>query len=243
MKIIAVIPARYDSQRFPGKPLALINGKPMIQWVYEQTKKVELIKDVYVATDDKRIFDSVVSFGGLAIMTGECSCGTDRIYEAGKDIDADIVLNVQGDEPMINPQMIEEVLSAFEDESVLMATLKKRIDNSEDLNNPNVVKVITDYNNDAIYFSRYPIPYMRNEFEEYIVYKHIGMYAYKKDFMKTFVELPKSFLEKSESLEQLRCLENGFKIRVIETNGETIGVDTPEQLKAVEEAMIKEGWA
>lgn len=240
--IIAIIPARYQSSRFPGKPLAIVNGKPMIQWVYEQTKKVVLIKDVYVATDDKRIFDTVVSFGGQAIMTGDCSCGTDRIFEASKDMDADIIVNVQGDEPMIRPQMIEEVLSAFEEENVLMSTLKKRIDDQEDIDNPNVVKVITDTSNDAIYFSRYPIPYKRNDLDEYKVYKHVGMYAYKKDFLKTFVNLPKSFLEKSESLEQLRCLENGFKIRVIETNGETIGVDTPEQLKAVEESMIKEGW-
>lgn len=242
MIILAIIPARYESSRFLGKPLALIAGKPMIQWVYEQTKKVDLIKDVYVATDDERIFDCVVSFGGRAIMTGECSCGTDRIYEASKNLNADIIINVQGDEPMIKPQMIEEVLSAFEDENVLMATLKKRIDDKEEINNPNVVKVITDNHNDALYFSRFPIPYLRNDFEEYKVFKHIGMYAYRKEFLKTYVGLQKAFLEKAESLEQLRCLENGYKIRVIETEFETIGVDTPEQLKAVEEAMIKEGW-
>ncbi len=243
MNIVAVIPARYNSSRFPGKPLANIAGKPMIQWVYEQTKKVEAIKEVYVATDDKRIFACVTSFGGKAIMTGECSCGTDRIYEACKNLDADIVVNVQGDEPMIKPQMIEEVLSAFDDENVVMATLKKCINDQNDIDNPNVVKVITDINNNAIYFSRYPIPYMRNEFEEYKVFKHIGMYAYKKEFLETFVNLPKSFLEKAESLEQLRCLENGFRIRVMETELETIGVDTPEQMKAVEEYMLKEDLA
>lgn len=239
-KIIAIIPARYQSSRFPGKPLAVISGKPMIQRVYEQVSGVPEIAEVYVATDDRRIYDAVESFGGRVVMTGECACGSDRVYQACKDIEADIVLNIQGDEPMIKTQMIQDLIGAFNDPEVQMATLKKEIISESDINNPNIAKVITDINNDAIYFSRSTIPYNRDGGETVKYYKHIGVYGYTKRFLKTFVELPQSSLEKSEQLEQLRAIENGCKIRVIETQYQSIGVDLPEHIAIVEAEMEKE---
>ena len=239
--VIAVIPARYQSSRFPGKPLALIAGKPMIQWVYEKVKKVQEISEVYVATDDQRIFDCVNRFGGKAIMTGECVCGSDRVYQACKDIDCEIVLNIQGDEPMIKTEMIQDLISAFNDPSVQMATLKKEIFTESDINNPNIAKLITDENNNAIYFSRSTIPYNRDNRDDVHYFKHIGVYGYKKEFLKKFVEMPQSSLEKAEQLEQLRAIENGYKIRVIETQYQSIGVDLPEHIKVVEDEMKKEG--
>ena len=236
MKVIVILPARYGSTRFPGKPLAKICGKPMIQYVYETASSAAGIDDCFVATDDQRIVDAVVSFGGKAILTGDFSCGSDRVEWASRKIDCDVIINVQGDEPLIKKEMIEELVSAFKDPNVQMATLKKRIDNLDDINNPNVVKVITDVNGDAIYFSRFSIPFCRDDKNKgkLSVYKHVGIYAYRKQFLSRYVKLEKSFLEQMESLEQLRVLENGFKIRVLETNCETIGVDTPEQLKEIE---------
>lgn len=238
-KIIAVIPSRYESSRFPGKPLAVICDKPMIQHVYERVSAVEQICDVYVATDDERIFDCVESFGGNAIMTEQCNCGTDRVYQASKDIDCDIVLNIQGDEPAIKTEMIEDLISAFCDDSVQFATLKKKCENSGDCFATNIVKVITDINGDAIYFSRYDIPFNRdNRAIDY--YKHIGAYGYTKEFLEKYVSLPQSSLELAESLEQLRAIENGYKIRVIETKFNSIGVDLPEHIKMVEAELKKE---
>ncbi|WP_456110617.1 3-deoxy-manno-octulosonate cytidylyltransferase [Roseburia inulinivorans] len=239
-KVVTVIPARYQSSRFPGKPLAKILGKPMIQWVYERVSKVEAINEVYVATDSQEIFDVVTNFGGTAILTGECKCGTDRVYEAIKNINADIVLNIQGDEPLIKKEMIESIIAEFSDPDVNMVTLKKKITNVNDVNKANVVKVISDIHNDAIYFSRCPIPFDRdgNEGAEY--YKHIGIYGYTKNFLNTFVNLKRSNLECMENLEQLRAIENGYKIRVVETQYESVGVDLPEHIALVEEAMKKE---
>ena len=239
LKIIAVIPSRYGSSRFPGKPLAMILGKPMIQWVYERIVNIDEISDAYVATDDERIYNTVIGFGGKAVMTGECSCGTDRVYQACKDIDCDIVLNIQGDEPMIKPEMVKDLISAFDDSEVKMATLKKEIFTESDINNPNIAKLITDANHDAIYFSRSTIPYNRDK-KEVKYYKHIGVYGYTKNFLKTFVNLPKSDLENSEQLEQLRVIENGYKIRVVETEYQSIGVDLPEHIKLVESEIKKE---
>ena len=175
-KIIAIIPSRYSSSRFPGKPLAKICGKPMVQWVYERVASVKEIESVYVATDDMRIYNAVKGFGGKAIMTGECSCGTDRVYQACKDMEGDIILNVQGDEPLIKPEMIRDLIAAFQDPEVQMATLKKKIANIEELENPNVVKVITDQFGDALYFSRFAIPYDRENKTPIDRYKHIGIY-------------------------------------------------------------------
>ncbi len=241
MKIIAIIPARYSSSRFPGKPLADICGKPMIQWVYERVSSVNEIAAVYVATDDIRIFESVEGFGGNAIITGECSCGTDRVYQASKDIEADIILNVQGDEPLIKPEMIRTLIETFNDSDVQMATLKKKIIDREELDNPNVVKVITDRFGDAIYFSRFAIPYDRERKSEIDRYKHIGIYGYKKSFLKKYVALPQTNLEKTECLEQLRAIENGYKIRVSETTYQSVGVDEPSDIFRVKEQMKREG--
>ncbi|MCI9259584.1 MAG: 3-deoxy-manno-octulosonate cytidylyltransferase [Romboutsia sp.] len=241
-KVVAVIPARYASSRFPGKPLAKIHDKPMIQWVYERVKGVEGITDVYVATDDERIFDTVECFGGKVIMTSkDHKSGTDRISEAISKIDddIDIVLNIQGDEPMIKKEMISQLISAFDDESVNMATLKKRLYDEDDINNPNIAKVITDVNNDATYFSRSTIPYNRDGKDDIKYFKHIGVYGYKKDFLMKFSNLKKSNLEELEQLEQLRVIENGYKIRVIETEYESIGVDLPEHIDKVESLLLK----
>ena len=235
-KIIAVIPARYQSSRFPGKPLALIKGKPMIQWVYERVTEVEELIDVYVATDDVRIKDVVEAFGGKDIMTGECSCGTDRVYIASKDVDCDIVVNIQGDEPLIKKEMVQKLIEAFDDQNVKMATLKKSIIDQKEIDDSNVVKVITDKNDDAIYFSRYPIPFNRDA-KEVNYYKHIGMYAYRKDFLKKIVDCEQTQYEKIESLEQLRVIENGYKIRVKETDFQSIGIDTPSQIELAEKLM------
>lgn len=240
MKIIAVIPARYQSSRFPGKPLADICGKPMIQYVYETVSNIETISDAYVATDDERIYNAVSNFGGKAVMTGKCACGSERVAQACSDIECDVVLNIQGDEPMIRPEMICDLISAFDDSSVNIATLKKRIMSREDIENPNIAKLITDVNNNAIYFSRSTIPYNRDNLETVKYYKHIGVYGYKKDFLMKFAQLPRSPLECAEELEQLRALENGYSIRVVETEYQSIGVDLPEHIALVEREMKNE---
>lgn len=243
MKTIAIIPSRYGSTRFPGKPLALIKGKPMIQWVVENVRKAEKVDDVYVATDDKRILDCVNDFGGKALMTSDKhTCGTDRLAECAQILnldDEDIILNIQGDEPTFRKEMVEDLISVFDDEDVYFGTLKVEIRNDEELNNPNCVKVINDLKGDAIYFSRYTIPYVRDEKNKNIVkhYKHIGAYGYKKWFLMKYSGMAKSGLEISESLEQLRAIENGYKIRVKETEYETVGVDTPDQIYLAEEFM------
>jgi len=239
MKVIAVIPARYNSSRFPGKPLASILGKSMIYWVYKSVSEILEISETYVATDDERIFNEVEQFGGRAVMTGECACGTDRIYEACKDLDFDIVLNIQGDEPMIRRELVLALLSAFTDENVCMSTLKKKIDAEHEINDPNIAKLITDQSGNAIYFSRSTIPYNRDKNPCVDYYKHIGMYGYRKDFLKQFVQLPRTPLEIAEELEQLRAIENGYPIRVVETKFQSIGVDLPEHIPLVEAHLKK----
>ena len=235
--IVAVIPARYQSSRFPGKPLAMIAGKPMIQRVYEQVKQAVGIDEVVVATDDERIYNTVRQFNGKAVMTGECSCGTERVYEATKDNICNIVINVQGDEPLIKPKMIEELVSVFANNDVVMATLCKEIVDENEVNNPNIVKVIRDKNDDALYFSRYPIPFNRDGRNDIKYYKHIGIYGYTKDFLKEYVSMEKSSLEIAENLEQLRVLENGYKIKIKETIYDSIGVDRQEDIIKLEEAL------
>lgn len=235
--IVAVIPARYQSSRFPGKPLAMIAGKPMIQRVYEQVKQAVGIDEVVVATDDERIYNTVRQFNGKAVMTGECSCGTERVYEATKDNICNIVINVQGDEPLIKPKMIEELVSVFANNDVVMATLCKEIVDENEVNNPNIVKVIRDKNDDALYFSRYPIPFNRDGRNDIKYYKHIGIYGYTKDFLKEYVSMEKSSLEIAENLEQLRVLENGYKIKIEETIYDSIGVDRQEDIIKIEEAL------
>lgn len=232
-KIIAVIPARYQSSRFPGKPLAMILGKSMIQRVYERVRAVDFFMDVIVATDDQRIRQEVERFGGHAVMTGVCNCGTERVYQAVCQTDAEIIINIQGDEPLIKGEMIKELADIFEDPSVVMATLKKKIDNKDEIMRNNIVKVVTDQCGNALYFSRSPIPCDRDHAGA-VYYKHIGIYGYTKDFLGTYVQLPQTEMETIEKLEQLRVLENGYQIRVKETIYETFGVDLPEQISQVE---------
>ena len=237
MKIIGIIPSRYSSTRFPGKPLIDIEGKTMIQRVYEQSKECSLLTDLVVATDDERIYDHVKAFGGNVLMTSSThTSGTERCFEVAEKLNTnsdDIIINIQGDEPFINPQQIELVLSCFNDASTDIATLYKKIISVADINNSNVVKVVKSFNSDAIYFSRSPIPFVRGaESKDWIsetnFYKHIGIYGYKQSILERIVNLSTGELEKAESLEQLRWLESGFKIKVKETDFESMAIDTPE---------------
>ena len=237
MRIAAIIPAWYASTRFPGKPLADIKGRPMIEHVYNRVKDIDEIEKVIIATDDQRIYQQVEEFGGTVLMTSSnLKSGTDRIAEAAAKLEVDIVVNVQGDEPLLKQEMVREAIQPFyEDSTVLMSTLKKEIIDPSEINNPNVVKVVTDKKENALYFSRNPIPYPRNEGTIY--YKHIGLYVYNKQFLIEYSQLQQTSLEKSESLEQLRVLENGYKIRVVETKYNSIGVDVPEDILKVEKMM------
>jgi 3-deoxy-manno-octulosonate cytidylyltransferase (CMP-KDO synthetase) len=238
MKILGVIPARYASTRFPGKPLIDLAGKTMIQRVYEQVSLAHTISQVVVATDDQRIFKHVDDFGGKVCMTKESHIsGTDRCFEAMslQSEVFDYVINIQGDEPFIQPQQID-LLGDLLDGATEIATLVKAIDQREFLFSPNVVKAVISNDNDALYFSRSPIPHIRNAAESdwltrHTFYKHIGMYAYRKDILKEITQLQPGILEKAESLEQLRWLENGFRIKVRETKTETLGIDTPDDME------------
>jgi 3-deoxy-manno-octulosonate cytidylyltransferase (CMP-KDO synthetase) len=243
MNILAVIPSRYGSTRFPGKPLVMIDGLSMIQRVYLQTMKCSLISKVIAATDDHRIFDHVAKFGGEAIMTSaDHRSGTDRIGEVLDILNSrekadhfDLIINVQGDEPFLDPSQLELLITSFSDSATQIATLKKEISNNRELQDPNVVKVVTDDQQNALYFSRSTIPYLRGtDMEEWLAkgkhYKHIGLYAYRTQVFKDLIKLKPTYLEQSESLEQLRWMENGFKIKVIATTLDTIAIDTPEDL-------------
>lgn len=242
MKIICVIPARYASARFPGKPLVEIGGKPMIQLVYEQALKSKYIQQVYVATDDERIFNAVKNFGGNAVMTSPNEpSGTDRIASAVTGLDYDIVVNVQGDEPFIDPDSIDKTIKAMvDDEQCMVSTPKIRIKNEEDYLSPHCVKVVSDTNDYALYFSRSPIPNKIRVSEKddeairkFFGFKHLGLYVYRREALEEYVNLKQTFLEKIEKLEQLRFLENGYKIKVVEVEHDSIGIDTPDDLKRV----------
>ena len=241
MKILGIIPARYASTRFPGKPLADINGKPMIQRVYEQAKKCKLLNDVLVATDDKRIESAVKKFKGKVVMTSsKHESGTDRCYEALKKTKGkfDAVINIQGDEPFIHPKQIARVANCFNNKHVQLATLAIKMNSIHELSNPNTVKVIINKKKEAIYFSRTAIPYYRSkDLNEWLklhtYYKHIGIYGYRTDILTEVTKLKRSSLEIAESLEQLRWLENGYKINVELTDMESYSVDTPEDLQRV----------
>lgn len=229
-----MIPARYESTRLPGKPLALIQGKPMIQHVFERTRAVRLIDRVLVATDDTRIADAVRGFGGEVVMTSaRHHTGTDRIAEVACDLEAEIVVNVQGDVPFLEPAMVDAAVALMHADIMLpMATVKVPIRDDAEMANPNVVKVVTDGDGYALYFSRSPLPYWREVATGAVVgYKHIGLYAYRRDFLMRFARLAPTPLERAEKLEQLRALEWGFRIRVAETRCEGIEVDTPEDLE------------
>ncbi len=242
MSIIAVIPARYGSTRFPGKALVPIQGKPMIQWVYERTRQSRLVNRVIVATDDDRIMEAVAAFGGEGVMTDASHpTGTDRIAEVVRKLVCDIVVNVQGDEPLIQPAMIDEAIEPLvADPSVPMGTLCRKIETPQEAFDPNVVKVVFDRNHFALYFSRAPIPWSRDRwigkksFAELTLdgtmYKHIGLYVYRRDFLLSYAGLPQTDLEAAEKLEQLRALEFGHRIKIAVTEHESFGVDIPDDL-------------
>jgi 3-deoxy-manno-octulosonate cytidylyltransferase (CMP-KDO synthetase) len=239
VKILGIIPARYSSTRFPGKPLADINGKTMIMRVYEQAKKATTLSDVIVATDDASIFDHVKEFGGNVRMTSSAhQSGTSRCLEVVgqlKDNEPDVVVNIQGDEPFIDPSQIDDLAMLFANAEIQIATLIKKLTTEADLLNPNIVKVVATTDGKALYFSRSPIPYFRESeqqtrFDRTVFFKHIGIYAYRSEVLKRIVNLPAGNLESAEALEQLRWLENGYNIHVAETNLESHAVDTPDDL-------------
>lgn len=238
MKVICIIPARYASTRLPGKPLKLIAGKPMIQRVYEQAAKAKMPAEVIVATDDERVYQAVKDFGGQVVMTSaNHRSGTDRLAEVAKSRDdVDVVINVQGDEPMLPPEIIDRLSELFaQDADLQMATMKCPM-KQEEYGEPGSVKVVTDMNGYALYFSRSLLPYPRNEVGVK-VYKHVGIYAYRRDFLLKYAALEPTPLELTESLEQLRALENGYKIKVLESDFQGVGVDTPEDLARVNELL------
>jgi 3-deoxy-manno-octulosonate cytidylyltransferase (CMP-KDO synthetase) len=240
MIVEVFIPARFASKRLPGKPLALIGGRPMIEWVYERASLATLVSSVTVATDDERIEEAVKGFGGHVVMTGEHNSGTERIAEAvtRTKSKADIIVNVQGDEPMIEPEMIDAAIRPlFDDPAIEMATLKTLITDDEELKNPHAVKVVTDSDGYALYFSRSRIPYST---KSAATYKHIGLYVYRRKFLEVFSSLKPTPLELSEELEQLRALENGHRIKVVETPFNPISVDSREDLERVNE-IAKDG--
>lgn len=247
LKFAAIIPARYASTRFPGKPLVKIGGVMMIERVWRRVH--EVVEDVFVATDDKRIYDAVIDFGGKAVMTSENhKSGTDRCREAYLKVcpDANVIINVQGDEPFVAKSQIQSVMECFDDEQVDIATLVRRF-NPEDgisaLENPNTPKVVVGQNDAALYFSRSIIPFIRGKEREewgknHQFFTHIGMYAYRANVLNQITSLPQSSLEKAESLEQLRWLENGYRIKVGYSDEQTIGIDTPEDLQRAEQYLI-----
>jgi 3-deoxy-manno-octulosonate cytidylyltransferase (CMP-KDO synthetase) len=238
MNVVAILPARYGSTRFPGKPLVNIAGKPMIQHVYERTALTRSVGRVIVATDDERIRTAVEAFGGEVEMTrDDHPSGTDRLAEVAGRIEADLIVNVQGDEPLIDPEMIEAVVAPLlENPKIEMGTLMTRITDPEEYLNPNVVKVVTDRSGFALYFSRASIPHGRelqdNEIPE-ATFKHIGLYVYQRNFLLQYPSLPETPLEQLEKLEQLRALEHGHRIRIVETDRQSIGVDVPEDVDRV----------
>ena len=242
MKIIGVIPARYRSSRFPGKPLASILGKPMVWWVYQQCLKVPELSEIYVATDDGRIRTVCEQNGMNVIMTSDKHrTGSDRVGEVASHVIGDIFINIQGDEPLIDPREIQEVIEVFYDKAVYFASLRKKIVSPEEIAAYSTVKVVVDKKSDALYFSRNIIPSNKKDGPAADVYRHVGIYAYRRDFLLDFARLPQTELELGEGIEPLRAMENGYKIRVKETMFDSIGVDYPEHIKLVEEELRKRG--
>ncbi len=233
MKVLGVIPSRYGAVRFPGKPLIDLNGKTMIQRVWEQAKGSKSLSEVVVATDDQRIMEVVRGFGGQGVLTDpKLASGTDRVAQAAAGFSCELVVNIQGDEPLLPSAMIDEVVRPFTtDPGLVMGSLRTKLIKKDDYALPQVVKVVVDKNDFALYFSRSLVPYPRAG--EPLVYKHVGLYAYRSEFLKSFAKLSPSPLEKAEGLEQLRVLENGFRIKVPETQWDSFGVDTPEDAEKV----------
>lgn len=250
MDAIGIIPARYGSTRFEGKVLADLGGKPVIQHVYERAKQAKLLDDLIVACDDERVKNAVIKFGAKAVMTSaDQPTGTDRLTEVANPLDVKVVVNIQGDEPFVQPTMIDQIVLALlnNNSKTVMATVIKRIEDEKELHDPNVVKVVVDKDGNAMYFSRNFIPFVRDReglgsksiVEAVTFYKHIGLYGYTKDFLFTFKNLPKSRLEEAEKLEQLRALEHGYKIKTIVTKFDTVGIDTPGDLERAKELLGK----
>ncbi len=245
MTAVGIIPARYNSTRLPGKPLILLKGKSMIQRVWENSKLAKTLKEVYIATDNEKIKVHCESFGAKVVMTpSELTSGTDRIYYAYKELDLadDVIINIQGDEPLISGENIDKLFNKFVISLSDVGTLVQKIDNIREVLNPNIVKVTLRTDNVALYFSRSPIPYIRDINlqswqENHVFWKHIGIYAYKAFALEKFCELPQSTLEIAENLEQLRLLENGFKFQCIQTNSKLISIDRPEDVTEVEKYL------
>ncbi len=242
-KVLAVIPARYESSRFPGKVIVPLHGKPLVYHAYARACEASLVDEVVIAADDQRILDALAPFGARVVMTrNDHNTGTDRVAEVAAQSDADVIVNVQGDEPLIDPRVIDDaVRPLLEDPSLPMSTARRRLTDLAEMADPNVVKVITGVNGRALYFSRLPIPYVRDTAAHPApgapCYQHIGIYVFRKDFLFTFAKLPQTPLEKLEKLEQLRVLENGYPIAVVETSYLAIGVDTPQDLERVRALM------
>jgi 3-deoxy-manno-octulosonate cytidylyltransferase (CMP-KDO synthetase) len=232
LKKIAVIPARFAATRFPGKLMQRIGDKTIIRMVYENVQAMSLFDDVLVVTDNDQIVEEIKAIGGnVKKSSQEHPSGSDRIAEAIMDMDVDVVVNVQGDEPFVKKDPLEKLVGVFNDTSVEVASVMQKLGADEDINNPNVVKVVCDKNNNALYFSRSPIPYKRNLQSSLPIYKHVGVYAFRKNTLLGFTKWPMGVLEQTEMLEQLRYLENGVKIKMIETTSTSIGIDTPEDLE------------
>jgi len=245
IRTLGVIPARFGAQRFPGKPLALIAGQPLIQRVYERAARAQRLDQVVVATDDTRILETVEAFGGNAMLTApDCPTGTDRIAEVARQYDCELVVNVQGDEPLLRPEMIDQLVAGMEqDPAAQMGTLARAIESAEVWANPNVVKVLFGTTGNALYFSRCSVPYSPDASGGFVrgaAHKHIGIYAYRRAFLLRFVAWPQSPLEQTEKLEQLRALENGVTIKVFVTPYDSIGVDRPEDVELVEDILRKQ---
>jgi len=242
---IAVIPARYESSRLPGKALADICGRPMIEHVYRRTASARSIQSVIVATDDERIYRAVQQFGGVARMTSAShQSGTDRIAEIAPELRATVIVNVQGDEPLIEPDMIDEAVAPFSsDVTLMMSTLRRRISDEAERQNPHVTKVVVDRQDCALYFSRAPIPFVRSGSPAAPAWRHIGLYVYRRECLLQLASLPPTAMEKSEALEQLRALEHGVRIRVVETQFDSIGVDTDEDLARVRATFARHAGA
>jgi 3-deoxy-manno-octulosonate cytidylyltransferase (CMP-KDO synthetase) len=247
IRTLGVIPARFGAHRFPGKPLAMIAGKSLVQRVYEQAVKAERLDKVIVATEDTRILEVVEAFGGDAMLTSpDCATGTDRVAEVARTYDCDLVLNIQGDEPLMRPEMIDQLVTGMQsDPKCVMGTLARKLESAANLDNPNVVKVALAQTGAALYFTRSRVPFVRDaktgDASEWLTlakfYKHLGIYAFRREFLLTFVQLPPSELERTEKLEQLRALENGVSIRVWITPHDSIGVDRPEDVELVEQIL------
>ncbi len=241
MDVIGVIPARYASKRLEYKLMCRIAGKTLLQWSWENASGARSLDKLIIACDSSQLQQEALGFGAEVVMTSAAHpSGTDRIAEAVRDIDAKIVVNIQADEPLIHPSAIDRLVQEMQaDANLNMATIKKKIEDEAEVNNPNVVKVICNKDDFAIYFSRFPIPYLRQAGIPKVYFKHIGLYAYSKDFLFTFKNLPRSYLEEAEKLEQLRALQAGYKVKVLETQFDSLGVDTEEDLTAVEQILTQ----